>query len=325
VLFGHPNNQGGGGGGGNGNSGPIGIDHGDPNASNQLLIDIKFLALQIAVSTQENWTDVHANPRYHRIAPVLVDPSNPCGGGLEIGILEPDPPTVDDCDELKKLFTIDTAGTKLVPNIKPQIQWLMGKVDEKKEYGVEIKRAINLNGDMIYTPTQIQSNSNFSLSFNQGNFYMGWMHSHPINGYGMFSFQDLKFLIDGYNLTSEQNKAELFTIIVCRDKIDTTKTNTYALKVDDIAKLSTKISTIWNNSDYNGLNDDVRLTKIHEKQSGDYHYYEDDIEFSFLMQFPNSGISLYKADEQLNNWTNLELQEEVGFSPPLSVKRIPCN
>ena len=141
----------------------------------------------------------------------------------------------------------------------------------------------------------------------------------------MFSFQDMKFLKEAYEETSEDNKAEIFTIMICRDKTNPTKINTYAVKIDDIVDLKAKIDAIWNKSEYIGMDDDKRLKKIHEKQKDDYHYYEDELEFSFLMQFANSGISLYKTDEQITKWTKLELEADTAYNPPYNVKQTSCN
>ncbi len=244
----------------------------------------------------------------------------------EVIITLPDPNSPDSpCKQLQNLLIPDPQNKKLVPNIRPQIRWLQGKVDEKVEYGVEIKKVINVNDDMVYTPTQVESESSSEVILYIGRLMMGWLHTHPKSGYGMFSFADVKFLKEGYEATLEENKAEIFTIIVCRDKIDPTKTNTYALKIDDIAALGTKTDTIWNNPDYLSLNEKERFDAIHFVQGQEYHYYEDELEFGFLMQFANSGISLYKADEQLTAWTKLELETDTGYNPPFKVKQTPCN
>ena len=154
---------------------------------------------------------------------------------------------------------------------------------------------------------------------------MGWLHTHPKSGYGMFSFADIKFLKEAYEETSEDNRTEIFTIIVCRDKIDSNKINTYAIKIDDIVALGAKIDAVWNSLEYSQVTEGDRLDKIHFVQSQEYHYYEDELEFSFLIQFANSGISLYKANEQLSSWTKLELESDTGYNPPFKVKQTSCN
>lgn len=244
----------------------------------------------------------------------------------EVVVTLPSPGNTDTpCRQLKSLLEPDPDNKQLVPNIKPQILWLQELVNEKVEYGVEIKKGVNFNGDMVYTPTQVESESSSEVTLNTGNRMMGWLHSHPKSGFGMFSFQDLKFLKEAYEETSEDNKAEIFTIMVCRDKTDPTKINTYAIKIDDIAALGAKIDAIWNNPDYFSVSEKEKIDAIHFNQGKKYHSYEDELEFSFLMQFTDSGISLYKADEQLTTWTKLELEPDAGYSPPFKVKQTSCN
>lgn len=258
------------------------------------------------------------------------------GGGFNPG---PDPKEDDEaivtlplpgsantpCGQLQTLLVSDPDNKKLVPNIRPEIRWLQGKVDETVEYGVEIKKSINFNNDMEYTPTRVESESSSEVILNTGRLRMGWLHSHTRDKSGMFSFQDIMFLRNGYEETSEEYRNEIFTIMVCRDKTDRTKINTYAVKVDDIVALRTKINAIWNDADYASFTEDLKMTTIHEKQTNDYYYYFDELEFSFLMQFANSGLSLYKADEQLTTWVKYELEADAGFNPPFRVKQTPCN
>lgn len=100
-----PNNPGtGGGGGGGGNENPGGIPGSGSNPGggyNQSIIDAQYLALQMMASMTDIWDDVHANPRYYRVAPVIANP-NPCGGGVEVGILEPNINDLKNCEDLKK-------------------------------------------------------------------------------------------------------------------------------------------------------------------------------------------------------------------------------
>ncbi len=229
------------------------------------------------------------------------------------------------CKQLVNLLIPDAENKMLVPNIRPQIRWLQEKVDEKVEYGVEIKKGVNFNGDMVYTPTRVESESSSDVILNTGRLMMGWLHCHPKSGYGMFSFADIKFLKEAYEETSEDNRTEIFTIMVCRDKIDPAKINTYAIKIDDIAAFAAKIDAVWNSLEYSQVTEGDRLDKIHFVQSQEYHYYEDELEFSFLIQFANSGISLYKANEQLSSWTKLELESDTGYNPPFKVKQTSCN
>jgi len=226
------------------------------------------------------------------------------------------------CNQLKFALERDATNSGLKPNLKPQIQWLQGKVDENLEYGVEIKKSVNIAGDMAYTPTQKASTANFEIALEQNSYMIGWLHSHPLNAYGMFSFGDLKFLRDGYETSYGSRKQEVFTIIVCRDKLHPTQTNTYALKVDDFAVFSAKVDAVWNLY-ANISNDDEKRKKIHLNQSKIYDRSNNQLEKSFLQQFQGFGISLYKANNNLTNWSKLDLSTTPNS--PLTVIETPCN
>lgn len=229
------------------------------------------------------------------------------------------------CQQLKKLLEDDPDNKQLVPNIKPQILWLRGLVDEEVEYGVEIKKVVNLNDSMVYKPTRVESESNSEVILNIGRRIMGWLHSHPknVSWGGMFSFKDIMFLREAYEETAEDNKDEVFTIIVTRDKTDTTKINTYALKVNDIAALGAKIDAIWNSPKYLGLTVSDKLDKIHLAQIEQYQKSANEYEKSFLQQFSGAGIALYKANENLTGWNRLDLKANPDRT--LGVSSTPCN
>ncbi|WP_296148613.1 hypothetical protein [uncultured Flavobacterium sp.] len=250
---------------------------------------------------------------------------NPGGGGSsENGgevLTEPVLPNASEmpCVQLKRLFS-NSPGE---PNLKPEIAWLQGKLDVTVENGVQVKKAVNFEGDMVYTPTRRESESNFHVLLGQGPLFVGWLHTHPKNTYGMFSFGDLKFLRSGYDSATPNRKPEIFTMIVCRDPVNPTIINTYALKIDDINALGTKVDAVWNNPDYTSLlNEKERLDAIHEVQSEKYKKSNNQLEKSFLQQFGGFGVSLYKADSNLTSWSKLELSTTPG---DLTVTQTPCN
>lgn len=229
------------------------------------------------------------------------------------------------CQQLKKLLEDDPDNKQLVPNIKPQILWLQELVDKEVEYGVEIKKVVNINDSMVYKPTRVESESNSEVILNIGRRIMGWLHSHPknVSWGGMFSFKDIMFLREAYEETAEDNKDEVFTIIVTRDKTDTTKINTYALKVNDIAALGAKIDAILNKPEYLGMPEKEKLYKIHFDQVERYQKSANEYEKSFLQQFSGAGIVLYKANEDLTGWNKLDLKANPDRT--LGVSSTPCN
>jgi hypothetical protein len=312
-----PNNPGGGGGGGNGNSGPIGIDHGDPNASNQLLIDIKFLALQIAVSTQENWTDVHANPRYHRIAPVLVDPSNPCGGGLEIGIVEPGI-RGNPCTALKK--------TSTNTNNKEALEDLQTKTLENREHGYKVVKnsegnystptacdAIPLNPNKIYMPV--------------GKNNVGAFHTHALasstDDFPMFSDGDINYLFwvaqKHDNGVVQKDYSEYFLTL-------TVPQGTFAIKIKDWSKFANfRNNKDWSNSNggLNGKLNNLRNKYKYVPSTSNNIMFQNG--FLQILRDYDAGIALYEASPDLNNWSELKLAPGASYKNTIEPIKIPCN
>jgi hypothetical protein len=174
-----------------------------------------------------------------------------------------------------------------------------------------------------YEYTQISSENKFSVPLSIGSSYIGGAHSHPDDGYAMFSFADVKFLMEAYDNASWSRKEDVFFMVVCKD--DAGVTNTYTIKVDSFGELTTQVNAIWNNPDYIGLTDKAKLDKIHEKQADKYEKSKGNLERSFLEQFGEFGISLYKANDELTSWDNLKLENNVsGLGLGLLTKK-PCN
>ncbi|SHH23543.1 hypothetical protein SAMN05444372_1392, partial [Flavobacterium micromati] len=146
--------------------------------------------------------------------------------------------------------------------------------------------------------------------------YVGGLHSHPSDGYAMFSFQDIRFLLNVYDETSSTRKGEVFNGLVCKDNAG--NTNTYMLKIDNIDALRTKVDDVWDEPKYEGLSEKDKITAIHIKQAKLYKKSSGNLEKSFIEQFKDFGISLYKADETKNSFNKLTLNNSI-------ITSIPCN
>lgn len=229
-------------------------------------------------------------------------------------------PKTTPCDELKAIT--DT----LKSNKKAEIEWLKGKVNDVVEHGVEIKKVLNADESFSYVPNRVSSASAFDVALATGRFYVYWMHSHPKDiSYGMFSFGDVKFIRNAYQETLPDRQPEATVIVVCQDPNNPAIKNTYALKVDNFDTLNMAVDVIWNNAKYAGKTDAQKIDLIHKDQAIKYDYYGPELEFSFLTQFQNFGISLYKANADLTSWTKLELESNPNFLPPFIVTEKPCN
>jgi hypothetical protein len=240
--------------------------------------------------------------------------TNPGGGSSNGGT--PPPPATNPCNQLKGLTDVTKAG-----NMKPSIDWLKGKVKapvNKVEHGVEVERKMNYDTTYRFEYTQVSSTEEFSVNMQYGGKIIGTAHSHPEKGYAMFSFQDVRFLSLAYNEADPEIKADIFTMVIVKDKSN--NVNTYAIKVNDINALNTKVNAVWNDIRYARYSTEKeRLDKIHEDQAKLYDKSGGALEESFLQQFASFGITLYKADELLTKWDKLEINKTTSKATP-----VPC-
>jgi len=220
------------------------------------------------------------------------------------------------CDQMKNI--IDPANSS---NMKSQIDWLKGKVNatvNNRECSVEVKRTMNPDGTFKFEYTQIISENEFSSPMTTGGSNIGGAHSHPENGYAMFSFGDVKLLLDAYNGAFPSKKIDAFIMVVCKDNAGIT--NTYNLKVDNIDALNSHILSVWNDPKYASYTTEKeKIDAIHLDQARIYKNSNGELEKSFLDQFKDFGISLYKADAALSSFNKLALNSSK------TVISTPCN
>ncbi|SHH23362.1 hypothetical protein SAMN05444372_1382, partial [Flavobacterium micromati] len=147
--------------------------------------------------------------------------------------------------------------------------------------------------------------------------YVGGLHSHPSDGYAMFSFQDIRFLLNVYDEASSIRKQEAFNGLVVKDAAG--NTNTYMLKIENIESLRTQINNVWNDPNYSKFqNENDRIKKIHKDQAEIYAKSNGNLEKSFLEQFKDFGIVLFKADATTDHFDKLTLNNSI-------VTQTPCN
>ena len=232
----------------------------------------------------------------------------------------------ENCEELKQLG--NTNSDK--PNIKADIDWLKSKVTQPNntvEFSVEIKKVLQQNGSFKYEKNQITDQQQYSVGITTSPFHIGGAHSHPEDGYSMFSYGDVKVLAEAYEAAYPSRKPEVVLMLVCRDKI-TGLVNTYAIKVDDINILRSQVNAVWNSPKYVGLNDEQKIVMIHRDQAIKYETSKSDLEKSFLQQFSSGGFSFYKAtDDSMTKWENLQLESNPNLASPdrLIVIKRSCN
>jgi hypothetical protein len=175
---------------------------------------------------------------------------------------------------------------------------------------------MNKDQSFSYEFNQVSSDQEFSVLLATNKSSIGAFHSHPSNGYAMFSFQDVRFLLAVYDGAFLSRQGEAFNGLVCKDANG--NTNTYMLKISNIDVLRAQVGNIWNNADYATLSEEERIKTIHMEQAITYSNSKGELEKSFLEQFKNFGVELYKADAASNNFNKLTLNNS-------SVTPIPCN
>lgn len=222
------------------------------------------------------------------------------------------------CDQLKIMVNKDTANKK---NLSKEIDWLVAKVKapkNNKESGVEVKMRMNADETYRYEFNRIDSPDKFSVGLSTGTMYIGGIHSHPSDGVAMFSFQDVRFLLNAYDGASSSRKSDVFNMVVCKD--DNGVTNTYTIKVDDIENLRNNVNSVWNSPDYaRYTTEKERIEAIHRDEAKIYEKSNGELEKTFLEQFKDFGISIYKADASLSSFSKLTLNSLNTLT------KIPCN
>ncbi len=239
------------------------------------------------------------------------------GSGAAITPVLPQKET-NPCDQIKNVLNFNDAnGTNV---LKPDIIWLKNLVKapvNDKERGVEVRKKMNPDETFRYETTRVFSDQEFSVALSTNYDNVGGIHSHPADGYAMFSFQDVRFLLDLYEAASSTRKEEVFNGLVCKDNAG--NTNTYMLKIDDIEALRNQVNAMWNNPKYARFQDEeLRIKAIHKDQALKYKDSNGQLEKSFLQQFAAFGISIYKADDALNSISKLSFNYST-------VTPIPCN
>lgn len=249
------------------------------------------------------------------LAAAVIDIDNP----LNNQILPP-------CEELKKLCDPTRGNGSIKTNVDLLKQKVNSNNNNRSEIGFEAQKVGNADGSFTYTNTDIVGNQ-YNVPIETGFNYIGGGHNHPFDGYPMFSFGDLQVLSSIYIAASPQRKEEVYFMLVCKNQ-ETGITKTYAIKVDDIDKLTNELNAVWTDPKYVSIPElnNERIDKIHKDQAVKYKQSNGQYEKSFFQQFGGYGISLYEAtNEALTNWNKLELGTTSGNAPELIVNSTPCN
>ena len=233
-----------------------------------------------------------------------------------------------DCEKLKDQMN------PAKQNIKPKLNWLKNLVinENEIEYASDFLRqtVFNPNGEdtYSYSNTQIIGGDGY-VNIPGNNLSVGAAHCHTEKGYSIFSFADLEVLLTMHENSSESRRDDQVYMLVCKNHNDTDNPLVYAIKVNEYLKLKAGFDSVWDNPKYqvpttnNPAKDkDTKMKKIHKLLRQQYDDNKDNLEKFFLEKFADFGISLYKADDSLNNWNKLELAN--GSAGTSIVASKPC-
>ncbi len=236
------------------------------------------------------------------------------------------------CENLKEL------SKNSEQNIDPSINDLKQKLAEgvTNEWGVQFKHDTDVT-PAVYSNILVSGNGN-TAPFRSGWNYRGGAHIHTNEGYGMFSWVDVRNLFKAYSNTNPEKKDLVTNIMVCNISsplVGSNSYNIYAIKVDDIIALENQINTTWNNPLYfvtpsgdpkKDESDKIDLIHLAQEKEFIKHLNTDNLSVddcltkAFLNQFITYGISLYKKNNDTNNW------ERITFDPLTNtILKTPCN
>jgi hypothetical protein len=129
-----------------------------------------------------------------------------------------------------------------------------------------------------------------------------------------------------YDEAFDYNQSNAFSIIIVKDPTGVTVGNvpatiTYALHIDDYTAFSQYVNTTLNCATCTPEQKDKKIRALNDKHAEKYVAMGTDpadYEKEYLRHHRNHGFSLYKANNDLTNWSKLTLVNNVLDS-------IPCN
>lgn len=253
---------------------------------------------------------------------------NPGGGGGSGGsgvvttpiVLEADELiTVEDpCNKLGDLFDDNNGPT---PNIDPFIiNSLIPNipVNPDGEKGIRIaKSADGTNVAAGITPT-----TETKIEIPIGGDIYSAVHTHPNSAFPMFSVSDVYFLYRLKNNIAPHNEGLASFLLVCHHENDSVDDyRTYAIVFNDNS--TTGLENLFLKVENQGGEKSKIISAMNKALKEDFLIERKgtkDYEKAFLEYFANTNISLYKANSNLDNWSQLTINPVTN-----TVQSEPCN
>jgi hypothetical protein len=203
------------------------------------------------------------------------------------------------------------------------IQALAPKTLLKSESAYQIERKYSSQTQTYTYTTTLKEGDNFNTTVQVGGYIKGQAHNHPENGQSIPSITDLKWLS-----ACQENiypaSANAYNIVVCPNPASPNDPSTaiiYAVTVDNLENLTNQMNTVFG-ADFDTLTADQQrelIKEINDKYAekfGDVQNSAAGMEKKFLELYATFGISLYKFDDNANNWNKLNLQNNTVTPQP---------
>jgi len=227
------------------------------------------------------------------------------------------------CDQLKKLFQTDSIQPNKAPNLKPDLEILRGYADSNINHEKAYEFYKNSLADYS-TSSIISGVTTNSVNITIPNpILYGAAHTHSVNLYSMFSWSDVYTLYRLYGNATMGNKNECVFMLVSKYCVTCTEVNVYAIKINDFNKFRARLNADINNPRTYGytLQQKIDFADEQFKEKFTNEMSQQQMEAMFLQNFANSGIALFKANENLDNWNELSLSS----NPSMPITETPCN
>ncbi|WP_417195238.1 hypothetical protein [Bizionia sp.] len=257
--------------------------------------------------------------------PPDYNPTNPNsnpnhGGGNQGGSTTP--VTCKFCPELEPPIDSNDEGNDPCDNlnnvtnsndISPDIDFLKVKSHTLQEYAYEIEYKYN-SADQAYeyNGIQVTSGQNLTVVVGTGGHIQGQAHNHPTNGQAIPSWIDLNWMLTQENNNSPFHNGNTYNIVVVQDLVDPTKTVSYGVTISDLSALQTEVDFELSQPEIQAETiRENKLDLINKKFGKKFQRVQHDseaMEKKFLEVYADYGVSLFKMNDDTNNWEELKLQ-----------------
>ena len=220
---------------------------------------------------------------------------------------------IDPCITIKKGIDATT--------IKTHFNDLKTKLGNLNENG---QLYFKVNGQYSSREIAVSIFNSNSVNVSAGPTVFGAGHTHTDNLYSMFSWSDVHVLYSLYNKANSNLKDIVMYYLISRET-PSSDPNFYVLKVSDFNKFKNKLTLdvkniIINTRDLNGSSTFNDVIKVLNSSIGNQYESASDFEKTFLEEFKNHGIKLYKSKNSVDSLSELIIENGTN-----AVTEEPCN